>query len=151
MAIQPFVPVTTLTIYPSISSQLYRQSCLTIVAVPAVGKLTAFRCLPSKASPAKQGKCQGCIDVLSLDRQSIQNKQCPYNQNHRTGGGSLVRSDLSPAFQVSDAAPSFLPLLPESAASFRRPHSFSRPACAQTHLLVPSNAVFCTPSSTELR
>jgi hypothetical protein len=65
-------------------------------------KLTAFRCHSNWASPAggrqqddrgnralpvrrdrtppaKQGKRQKYIDVLSLDRQSLQNKQCFHN------------------------------------------------------------------------
>jgi hypothetical protein len=73
----------------------------------AVGKLAAFRCHPGRASlvgrhrqdkqgdrqgsdgaspvrrdrapPAKQGKRQEYIDVLSLHRQSLQNKQCFHN------------------------------------------------------------------------
>jgi hypothetical protein len=32
-----------------------------------------------RASPAKQGERQGYIDILSLHRQSLQNKQCFHN------------------------------------------------------------------------
>jgi hypothetical protein len=32
-----------------------------------------------RASPAKQGKRQKYIDVLSISRQSLQNKQCFHN------------------------------------------------------------------------
>jgi hypothetical protein len=42
-------------------------------------KLTAFRCQPSRASPAKQGENQEYIDLFSLSRQSLQNKQCFHN------------------------------------------------------------------------
>ena len=43
-------------------------------------KLTAFRCQPSRASLAKQGENQEYIDLFSLSRQSLQNKQCFHNQ-----------------------------------------------------------------------
>jgi hypothetical protein len=35
---------------------------------------------PDRASPVKQGEHQEYIDLLSLSRQSLQNKQCFHNQ-----------------------------------------------------------------------